>query len=147
MKKMLGDDEYLWSFTKGFAELPSPAQVRYISALGVGGGGGSVAAAYEWRCCGCSRAVRALLLHPRHFIHRSHFPIHDDFVPPLPPSNAHGFVPQLKASLAEQLSVKQLREEFRRYITARVAEELMDFYFDSLDREEVKGFFERQVMF
>lgn len=25
--KMLGDDEYLWSYTKGFAELPSPAQV------------------------------------------------------------------------------------------------------------------------
>ena len=25
--KMLGDEEYLWSYTKGFAELPSPAQV------------------------------------------------------------------------------------------------------------------------
>ena len=27
-KKMRGDDEYLKSFTKGFAELPSPAQVH-----------------------------------------------------------------------------------------------------------------------
>ncbi|CAN0505245.1 unnamed protein product, partial [Laminaria digitata] len=26
-KKMLGDNEYLLSFTKGFSELPSPAQV------------------------------------------------------------------------------------------------------------------------
>lgn len=36
LKKVLGDDEYLWSFTKGFAELPSPAQVGHLSALGVG---------------------------------------------------------------------------------------------------------------
>lgn len=52
---------------------------------------------------------------------------------------------QLKASLAEQLSVEQLREEFRRYIRTKVAQELVDFYLDSLDREEVTGFFERQV--
>lgn len=52
---------------------------------------------------------------------------------------------QLKASLAEQLSVDQLREEFRRYIKTKVAQELVDFYLDSLDREEVTGFFERQV--
>ncbi|CAB1105051.1 unnamed protein product [Ectocarpus sp. CCAP 1310/34] len=26
MKKWTGDDEYLWSFTKGFSEMPSPAQ-------------------------------------------------------------------------------------------------------------------------
>lgn len=52
---------------------------------------------------------------------------------------------QLKASLAEQLSVDQLRDEFRRYIKTKVAQELVDFYLDSLDREEVAGFFERQV--
>lgn len=52
---------------------------------------------------------------------------------------------QLKASLAEQLSVEQLRTEFRRYIKTKVAQELVDFYLDSLDREEVTGFFERQV--
>ncbi|CAM9969419.1 unnamed protein product, partial [Ectocarpus sp. 8 AP-2014] len=28
MMKIVGDDEYLWSYTKGFAQLPSPAQVR-----------------------------------------------------------------------------------------------------------------------
>lgn len=28
LMKMLGDDEYLFSYTKGFSELPSPAQVR-----------------------------------------------------------------------------------------------------------------------
>ncbi|CAM9477524.1 unnamed protein product, partial [Hapterophycus canaliculatus] len=78
MKKILGDDEYLWSYTKGFSELPSPAQ--------------------------------------------------------------------LKASLAEQLSVEQLRTEFRRYIKTKVAQELVDFYLDSLDREEVSGFFERQAV-
>ena len=39
----------------------------------------------------------------------------------------------------------QLREEFRRYIRTKVAQELVDFYLDSLDREEVTGFFERQV--
>ncbi|CAN0141568.1 unnamed protein product, partial [Ectocarpus sp. 4 AP-2014] len=77
MMKILGDDEYLWSYTKGFAQLPSPAQ--------------------------------------------------------------------LKASLAEQLSVDQLRDEFRRYIKTKVAQELIDFYLDSLDREEVAGFFERQA--
>ncbi|CAM9337731.1 unnamed protein product, partial [Ectocarpus sp. 12 AP-2014] len=77
MKKILGDDEYLWSYTKGFSELPSPAQ--------------------------------------------------------------------LKASLAEQLSVEQLRDEFRQYIKTKVAQELIDFYLDSLDREEVMGFFERQA--
>ncbi|CAM9258459.1 unnamed protein product [Scytosiphon promiscuus] len=70
-KKILGDDEYLWSYTKGFSELPSPAQ--------------------------------------------------------------------LKASLAEQLSVEQLRTEFRRYIKTKVAQELVDFYLDSLDREENHG--------
>ncbi|CAB1110198.1 unnamed protein product [Ectocarpus sp. CCAP 1310/34] len=77
MMKILGDDEYLWSYTKGFAQLPSPAQ--------------------------------------------------------------------LKASLAEQLSVDQLRDEFRRYIKTKVAQELIDFYLDSLDREEVADFFERQA--
>ncbi|CAM9700874.1 unnamed protein product [Ectocarpus sp. 4 AP-2014] len=77
MKKVLGDDEYLGSYTHGFAQLPSPAQ--------------------------------------------------------------------LKASLAEQLSVEQLRNEFRRYIKTKVAQELIDFYLDSLDREEVTDFFERQV--
>ncbi|CAN0477642.1 unnamed protein product [Ectocarpus sp. 12 AP-2014] len=77
MKKILGDDEYLGSYTHGFAQLPSPAQ--------------------------------------------------------------------LKASLAEQLSVDQLRDEFRRYIKTKVAQELIDFYVDSLDREEVTDFFERQV--
>ena len=41
--------------------------------------------------------------------------------------------------------MEQLREEFRRYIKTRVAQELVDFYLDSLDREEVKGYFERQV--
>ena len=55
------------------------------------------------------------------------------------------FATQLKASLAEQLSIDQLREEFRRYVKTKVAEELVDFYIDSLDREEVKGYFERQV--
>lgn len=62
-------------------------------------------------------------------------------------SNAHAFVPQLKACLAEQLSVQQLREEFRIYVTTKVAEELVDFYLGSLDREEITGFFERQVTF
>lgn len=52
---------------------------------------------------------------------------------------------QLKASLAEQLSVDQLRDEFRRYIKTKVAQELVEFYLDSLEREEVAGFFERQV--
>lgn len=52
---------------------------------------------------------------------------------------------QLKASLAEQLSVDQLRSEFRRYIKRKVAVELVDFYLDSLDREEVVDFFQRQV--
>ena len=55
------------------------------------------------------------------------------------------FFKQLKASLAEQLSVDQLRIEFRRYIKTKVAQELVDFYLDSLDREEVTGFFDRQV--
>lgn len=59
----------------------------------------------------------------------------------------HAFVSQLKASLAEQLSVQQLREQFRIYVTTKVAEELVDFYLDSLDREEITGFFERQVTF
>lgn len=27
VKKITGDGAYLWSFTKGFSELPSPAQV------------------------------------------------------------------------------------------------------------------------
>lgn len=39
----------------------------------------------------------------------------------------------------------QLRTEFRRYIKTKVAQELIDFYLDSLNREEVLGFFERQV--
>ncbi|CAM9276032.1 unnamed protein product, partial [Pylaiella littoralis] len=78
MNKMLGNNEYLLSYTKGFAELPSPAQLR--------------------------------------------------------------------ASLAEQLSVDHLREEFRRYIKTKVAQELVDFYLDSLHREEVTGFFERQAV-
>lgn len=52
---------------------------------------------------------------------------------------------QLKASLEEQLSVKQLRAEFRRYMEARIAQELIDFYVDSLDREEITCFFDRQV--
>ncbi|CAM9739286.1 unnamed protein product, partial [Ectocarpus fasciculatus] len=77
MKNILGDEEYLGSYTHGFAQLPSPAQ--------------------------------------------------------------------LKASLAEQLSVEQLRDEFRRYIKTKVAQELVDFYLDSLDREEVTDFFERQA--
>ncbi|CAM9258383.1 unnamed protein product, partial [Scytosiphon promiscuus] len=78
MMKMLGDDEYLWSYTKGFSELPSPAQ--------------------------------------------------------------------LKASLAEQLSVDQLRQEFRRYVKTRVAQELVDFYLDSLDREEFRCFWIRPAV-
>lgn len=52
---------------------------------------------------------------------------------------------QLKASLAEQLSVEQLRTEFRGYVETKVAQELVDFYLDSLDREEVAEFFDRQV--
>eukprot|EP00903_Cladosiphon_okamuranus_P006658 g6501.t1 len=78
LMKMLGDDEYLLSYTKGFAELPSPAQ--------------------------------------------------------------------LKVTLEEQPTVDQLRDELRRYIKTKVAQELVDFYLDSLDREEVKGFFERQAV-
>ncbi|CAM9864373.1 unnamed protein product [Ectocarpus sp. 6 AP-2014] len=78
VKKWEGDEEYLWSFTKGFSELPSPAQ--------------------------------------------------------------------LKASLAEQLSVEQLRIEFRGYMQTKVARELVDFYFESLDREEIHGFFGRQAV-
>ncbi|CBJ31531.1 signal transducer, putative [Ectocarpus siliculosus] len=78
LKKWTRDDEYLWSFTKGFSEMPSPAQ--------------------------------------------------------------------LKASLAEQLSVEQLRTEFRRYIETRVAQELVNFYLDSLDREEIKEYFARQAV-
>ncbi|CAM9633812.1 unnamed protein product [Ectocarpus sp. 13 AM-2016] len=77
IKNILGDDEYLGSYKHGFAQLPSPAQ--------------------------------------------------------------------LKASLAEQLSVDQLRDEFRRYIKTKVVQELIDFYVDSLDREEVTDFFERQA--
>lgn len=57
----------------------------------------------------------------------------------------HQKTKQLKASLAEQLSVDQLRIEFRRYVKTKVAQELVDFYLDSLKREEVTGFFERQV--
>ncbi|CAM9758034.1 unnamed protein product [Ascophyllum nodosum] len=53
---------------------------------------------------------------------------------------------QLKASLAEQLSVERLRSEFRRYIKTKVAQELVDFYLESLDREEVQDFFERQAV-
>lgn len=75
------------------------------------------------------------------------FPLYGALAPPPPLSNVHAFVSQLKASLAEQLSVEQLREEFRTYITTKVAEELVDFYLDSLDREEIVGFFERQVTF
>ncbi|CAM9480659.1 unnamed protein product, partial [Ascophyllum nodosum] len=78
IKKLLGDRDYLLSFTKGFSEMPSPAQ--------------------------------------------------------------------LKASLAEQLSVEQLRIEFRCYIKTKVAQELVDFYIDSLDREEVQNFFVRQAL-
>lgn len=52
---------------------------------------------------------------------------------------------KLKASLAEQLSVDELRAEFRKYIKTKIAQELIDFYQDSLDREEVTDFFERQV--
>ncbi|CAM9451135.1 unnamed protein product, partial [Ectocarpus sp. 4 AP-2014] len=77
VKKLTRDEDYLWSFTKGFSEMPSPAQ--------------------------------------------------------------------LKASLAEQLSVEQLRVEFRRYIETKVAQELVDFYLDSLDREEITGYFGRQA--
>ncbi|CAM9372968.1 unnamed protein product [Ectocarpus fasciculatus] len=76
--KLTGNAEYLYSFTQGFSEMPSPAQ--------------------------------------------------------------------LKANLAEQLSVQQLRVEFRRYIETKVAQELVDFYLDSLDREEVKGYFPRQAV-
>ncbi|CBJ31524.1 similar to regulator of G-protein signaling 16 [Ectocarpus siliculosus] len=76
-RKLAGDTEYLYSFTKGFSEMPSPAQ--------------------------------------------------------------------LKASLAEQLSVQQLRVEFRKYVETMVAQELVDFYLDSLDREEIKGYFGRQA--
>ncbi|CBJ31534.1 signal transducer, putative [Ectocarpus siliculosus] len=76
-RKLAGDTEYLLSFTKGFSEMPSPAQ--------------------------------------------------------------------LKASLAEQLSVEQLRDEFRKYIEMKVAQELMDFYIESLDREEIKEYFPRQA--
>ena len=47
--------------------------------------------------------------------------------------------------MAEQLSVTQLRVEFRRYMEASFAQELIDFYVDSLDREEITCFFERQV--
>lgn len=47
--------------------------------------------------------------------------------------------------MAEQLSVDQLRTEFRKYIKTKIAQELIDFYQDSLDREEVEDFFERQV--
>ncbi len=43
--------------------------------------------------------------------------------------------------------MEQLREEFRRYAKTQVAQELVDFYVESLDREEVKGYFERQVTF
>ncbi|CAN0106221.1 unnamed protein product [Ectocarpus fasciculatus] len=76
--KLAGNAEYLYSFTQGFSEMPSPAQ--------------------------------------------------------------------LKANLAEQLSVQQLRAEFRRYIETKVAQELVDFYLDSLDREEVNGYFPRQAV-
>ncbi|CAM9864575.1 unnamed protein product [Ectocarpus sp. 6 AP-2014] len=76
-RKLAGDTDYLYSFTKGFSEMPSPAQ--------------------------------------------------------------------LKASLAEQLSVEQLRVEFRKYVETMVAQELVDFYLDSLDREEIKGYFGRQA--
>lgn len=45
--KMLGDREYLWSYTKGFSEMPSPAQVgwlREVAAVGgLGGKGGAEA--------------------------------------------------------------------------------------------------------
>ena len=41
--------------------------------------------------------------------------------------------------------MEQLRIEFRGYIETKVAQELVDFYLDSLDREEVAGFFKRQV--
>ncbi len=61
------------------------------------------------------------------------------------PNMKHVLISQLKASLAEQLSVEQLRTEFRGYIETKVAQELVDFYLDSLDREEVAGFFKRQV--
>ncbi|CAM9514857.1 unnamed protein product, partial [Discosporangium mesarthrocarpum] len=53
---------------------------------------------------------------------------------------------QLKASLEEQLSVSQLRAAFRKYIKSRVAHENLDFYQDSLQREEVEDFFERQAV-
>lgn len=33
VKKFLGDDEYLWSFTQGFTELPSPAQVYHCRII------------------------------------------------------------------------------------------------------------------
>ncbi|CAM9864710.1 unnamed protein product [Ectocarpus sp. 6 AP-2014] len=75
--KLTGNAEYLYSFTQGFSEMPSPAQ--------------------------------------------------------------------LKANLAQQLSVEQLRVEFRRYVEAKVAHELVDFYLDSLDREEIMEYFARQA--
>ncbi|CAN0194843.1 unnamed protein product, partial [Ectocarpus sp. 13 AM-2016] len=74
--KLTGNAEYLYSFTQGFSEMPSPAQ--------------------------------------------------------------------LTANLAQQLSVEQLRVEFRRYVEMKVAHELVDFYLDSLDREEIEEYFARQ---
>ncbi|CAB1104899.1 unnamed protein product [Ectocarpus sp. CCAP 1310/34] len=93
-RKLGGDTEYLNSFTKGFSEMPSPAQVRKL--------------------------------------------------PPAARDSSNDLV-LLKASLAEQLSVQQLRVEFRRYVETMVAQELVDFYLDSLDREEIKGYFARQA--
>eukprot|EP00903_Cladosiphon_okamuranus_P011013 g10402.t1 len=52
---------------------------------------------------------------------------------------------QMRASLADQLGVEDLRLKFRKYAEGRVAPELPDFYKACMDREQVEGYFERQA--
>ncbi|CAM9802038.1 unnamed protein product [Choristocarpus tenellus] len=63
----------------------------------------------------------------------------------------HGFFmlptpAQLRASLADKLTIEELRVEFLRYTRARAADELVEFYSDVLDRDTVEDYFERQAV-
>ncbi|CAN0331579.1 unnamed protein product, partial [Laminaria digitata] len=53
---------------------------------------------------------------------------------------------QMRASLADQLGVEDLRRKFRKYAAGRVAPELPDFYKACMDRGQVECYFKRQAV-
>lgn len=53
---------------------------------------------------------------------------------------------QLRASLADKMTVEELREEFQRYARTRVARQFLHFYNDVLERDTVDDYFERQAV-